>query len=116
VLGIQTAIKDTNFKININGLEELQLTLGSGAILVQAITSSTYRNIVHVGAIELRIRKEDISTLHMRVEKGAIITDNPDIVLSKLPAGGFEGSFQGTLPGQHTELVVGSGVILLKIQ
>jgi hypothetical protein len=51
----------------------------------------------------------------MRVGTGAIVTDNQSVTLNRLDEGGYEGSFKGELGDQKTELIVGIGAILLKI-
>lgn len=112
---IEAQAKDLSFIININDLAKLRIDLGHGAILVNAITTKYFINNVGIGAIEMRIAKEKVGEIYMKVTKGTIIADNPEVILTQLYSGGFEGFYQGELKGQSTELIVGSGVILLKL-
>lgn len=114
-LVITAGEKDVNFTLNISQLQDMQLMVSSGAILAKAVPSKLSKNLTKIGAIELRIKKEEVGTVYMKVGTGAIVTDNPHVKLTRLNSGGYEGFFQGDLKGQKTELIVEMGAILLKI-
>jgi hypothetical protein len=59
-LVIKASERDINFTLNISELKNLKITVNSGAILAKAVPYKIRKNLTKIGAIELRIKKEEV--------------------------------------------------------
>lgn len=107
---------DIQFVLNINGMAKCSIKVTNGYIRTNAVASEESKNFTKVGAIELKIKKEEVGSVYMKVGSGIILADGNLVKLNRLQPSGFEGFFQGDLPEQKTQLIVESGAIVCTIE
>lgn len=114
-LYVNTIKSETEFAVNLNGLITCTIKVTNGYIGAKAVAIQKSKLLTKFGAIELKLNKKEIGQLYLKVDAG-IILDNSKLVTIK-PFGytGFEGTFNGDLSDQKTEVIVKAGAIVCNI-
>lgn len=112
---IETTRNDTDFSININGMAACSVEVIKGYICAKAVAIDKSALLAKFGAIQLRIKKEAIGRLHLKVNTGVIIDNSNLITVHPYGLTGFEGLFKGDLANQDTLIQVKAGAIVCTI-
>lgn len=86
---------DIQFILNIQGMAKCSIRVTNGYIRASAVASEESKNFTKVGAIELKIKKEEVGSVYMKVGSGIILADSNLVKLDRLHPSGFEGFFPG---------------------
>lgn len=114
-LYVSTGKSDTDFVVNINGMLACTIKVTNGYIGAKAVAIKKSKLHAKIGAIELRIKKEEIGQLYLKVDSGIIVDYNNMISISPFGHTGFQAIYQGKLSDQKTEILVKTGAIVCTI-
>lgn len=112
---INSTKSDIDFSLNINGVIDNTIKVSCGYIGAKAVAIRKSKLFTTFGAIELKIKKEQIGQLYMRVKAGVILANSDLIKINQYGTSGCEGFFNGNLSNQRTELLVDAGAIVCTI-
>jgi hypothetical protein len=114
-LYISTNKSDTDFIVNINGMIACTIKVTNGYIGAKAVAIKKSKLHAKIGAIELKIKKEEIGQLYLKVDSGIIVDYNDMVTISPFGHTGFQAVYQGKLSDQKTEILVKTGAIVCTI-
>ena len=85
----------------------------NGYIGAKAVAIKKSKLLTKFGSIELKLRKQDIGQLYLKVDAGIILDNSNLVTISPFGFTGFEGYFTGDLLSDHkTEVIVKAGAII----
>jgi hypothetical protein len=112
---IKTTKSNTEFSVNINNMTISSIKVTNGYIGAKAVALKQSKLFTKFGAIEFRIKKEEVGHLYLKVDSGMIIDNSKLIEINQMGLTGFEGFFKGELEDQKTEIFVKAGAIVCTI-
>jgi hypothetical protein len=115
IFSVNTTKSDTEFLVNINGMTVCIIKITNGYIGAKAVAIQKSKLTAKFGVVELKIKKEAIGQLYLKVDVGVIIDNSNLIAINSFGFTGFEGIFKGDLIGQTTEIQVRAGAIVCTI-
>ena len=114
-LYVNTTKSETEFSVNLNGMITCTIKVTNGYIGAKAVAIQKSKLLTKFGAIELKLRKQDIGHLYLKVDAGIILDNSHSVAIRPFGFTGFEGIFNGDLSDQKTEVIVKAGAIVCNI-